>query len=134
MAKLIRFHRFDGNEVLQADELDAGEALVAVQAAGVNPVDFKICSGKYLALKKYPAVKNDRVPYALARLRMVCPKPREVGRSFGMVGAWVSGYSERLLDEDAISAKPTALDHVMRRPHFPWLDNRHGWNTSGMDT
>jgi NADPH:quinone reductase-like Zn-dependent oxidoreductase len=35
--------------------------LVAVDAASVNPVDFKIRSGKY------PAVKDDRLPYTLGR-------------------------------------------------------------------
>lgn len=35
--------------------------LVAVKAASINPVDFKIRNGKY------PAVKEDRLPYTLGR-------------------------------------------------------------------
>jgi NADPH:quinone reductase-like Zn-dependent oxidoreductase len=62
----IRIHRFGGMEVLQVDDVepsqpDAGQVLVAVHAASVNPVDFKIRSGKY------PAVKDDRLPYSLGR-------------------------------------------------------------------
>ena len=62
----MRIHRFGGKEVLQADDIepslpDAGQLLVAVAAASVNPVDFKIRSGKY------PAVKDDRLPYTLGR-------------------------------------------------------------------
>ena len=62
----MRFHRFGGADVIQADQVepsqpDAGQILVAVHAASVNPVDFKICSGKY------PAVKNDRLPYTPGR-------------------------------------------------------------------
>jgi NADPH:quinone reductase-like Zn-dependent oxidoreductase len=57
----MRFHRFGGPDVIQADAVDpsgpdAGQILIAVRAASVNPVDFKIRSGKY------PAVKNDRLP------------------------------------------------------------------------
>jgi NADPH:quinone reductase-like Zn-dependent oxidoreductase len=62
----IRIHRFGGPEVLQLDSIepslpDAGQVMVSVHAASVNPVDFKIRSGKY------PAVKDDRLPYAIGR-------------------------------------------------------------------
>src|SRR3954467_8460704 len=65
-SRRMRFHRFGGPEVLQSDTVepsgpDAGEVLVSVRAASVNPVDFKIRSGKY------PAVKDDRLPYTLGR-------------------------------------------------------------------
>jgi NADPH:quinone reductase-like Zn-dependent oxidoreductase len=57
-----KIHHFGAKEVLQADDVepslpDAGRALVAVRAASVNPVDFKIRSGKY------PAVEEDHLPY-----------------------------------------------------------------------
>jgi NADPH:quinone reductase-like Zn-dependent oxidoreductase len=59
--KAVRIHRFGGPDVLQLEEIelsmpDAGEILVAVRAASVNPVDFKIRSGKY------PAVREDKLP------------------------------------------------------------------------
>jgi NADPH:quinone reductase-like Zn-dependent oxidoreductase len=62
----MRIHRFGGKGVLQADTIelslsDAGQVLVAVHAASVNPVDFKIRSGEY------PGVKDDRLPYSLGR-------------------------------------------------------------------
>src|SRR4051794_16223643 len=62
----MRIHRFGGNEVLQVDDLepslpDAGQVRVLVRAASVNPVDFKIRSGKY------PSVKEDRLPYTPGR-------------------------------------------------------------------
>lgn len=64
--KKMRILRFGGKEVLQADTIepslpDAGQVLVVVHAASVNPVDFKIRSGKC------PAVKDDRLPYSLGR-------------------------------------------------------------------
>src|SRR6201996_5028963 len=64
--KAIRIHTFGGAEQLQTDELQIPapgprELLVRNQAAGVNPVDYKIRDGKY------PAVKEDKLPYVLGR-------------------------------------------------------------------
>ena len=64
--RMARFHRFGGPDVLHIEEVevsmpDALQVLVSVKAAGVNPVDFKIRSGKY------PAVKEDRLPYTPGR-------------------------------------------------------------------
>ena len=63
-ALLIR--RFGGPEVVEFAEIPlpqprAGELLLKVEAASLNPVDWKIRSGKY------PAVKEDQLPYVLGR-------------------------------------------------------------------
>jgi len=116
----MRFHRFGGPEVLQSDTVepsgpDAGQILVSVRAASVNPVDFKIRSGKY------PAVKNDRLPYTPGRdvsgTVLACGaqatrfKPGD--DVFGIVNIYGGGYAEQVvLDEDAVALKPTRLDHV----------------------
>jgi NADPH:quinone reductase-like Zn-dependent oxidoreductase len=116
----FRIHRFGGPEVLQADEVepslpDASQVLVAVKAASVNPVDFKIRSGKY------PAVKEDRLPYTLGRdVSGVVEKcgaqatAFKVGDEvFGLVGISGGGYAEMVvLDQKEISRKPASLDHV----------------------
>jgi NADPH:quinone reductase-like Zn-dependent oxidoreductase len=122
MAKIrkMRIHRFGGRDVLQADHVepslpDAGQLLVAMKAAGVNPVDFKIRSGKY------PAVKDDRLPYTLGReVSGVVEKCGAQATKFkvgdeilGMVGIYGGGYSEKVVvDEAAIAAKPSSLDYV----------------------
>jgi NADPH:quinone reductase-like Zn-dependent oxidoreductase len=116
----MRIHRFGSNEVIQADDIeasqpDAGQVLVAVHAASVNPVDFKIRSGKY------PAVKDDRLPYALGRdfsgvlekcgAQATQFKPGD--EVFGMVSIYGGGYAEKaVVDERAIAAKPSGLNHV----------------------
>jgi NADPH:quinone reductase-like Zn-dependent oxidoreductase len=116
----IRIHRFGGPEVLQADEVepslpDASQVLVAVKAARVNPVDFKIRSGKY------PAVKEDRLPYTLGRdVSGVVEKcgaqatASKIGDEiFGIVGINGGGYAEKVvLDQRATARKPASLDHV----------------------
>ena len=63
-AVLIR--QFGGPDVVELAEIPvpqprAGEVLVKVEAASLNPVDWKVRSGKY------PAVKEDRLPYVLGR-------------------------------------------------------------------
>jgi NADPH:quinone reductase-like Zn-dependent oxidoreductase len=116
----MRIHRFGGPNVLQADTIepslpDAGQVLVTVRAAAVNPVDFKIRSGKY------PAVKDDRLPYALGRdvsgviekCGAQATRFKAGDEVFGMVGIYGGGYSEQVvLDQDAIATKPPELDHV----------------------
>ena len=63
-ALLIR--RFGGPEVVEFAEVPVpephdGELLLKVEAASLNPVDWKIRSGKY------PVVKEDKLPYVLGR-------------------------------------------------------------------
>src|ERR1700677_3367918 len=116
----FRIHRFGGPEVLRLDEVepslpDASQVLVAVKAASVNPVDFKIRSGKY------PAVKEDRLPYTLGRdvsgIVEKCGAQAakfKVGDAvFGMVGVGGGGYAQGVvLEEEATTAKPSGIDHV----------------------
>jgi NADPH:quinone reductase-like Zn-dependent oxidoreductase len=50
----MRIHKFGGSDVLQRDDVEkpfaeAGELLVLVMAASVNPVDFKMRAGGYAA-------------------------------------------------------------------------------------
>jgi NADPH:quinone reductase-like Zn-dependent oxidoreductase len=116
----VRIHRFGGPDVLQIDSLepslpDASQVLVSVKAASINPVDFKIRTGKY------PAVREDRLPYTLGRdvsgIVEKCGAQAtlfQIGDEvFGMVGIVGGGYAERaVLDLQAISRKPALIDHV----------------------
>jgi len=116
----MRIHRFGGPEVLQLDHVepslpDASQVLVSVKAASINPVDFKIRGGKY------PAVKEDRLPYTLGRdVSGVVEKcgaqatQFKIGDEvFGMVGIGGGGYGEKVvLDQQAITRKPPRTDHA----------------------
>jgi NADPH:quinone reductase-like Zn-dependent oxidoreductase len=117
---MARFHRFGGPDVLRIEEVepsmpDALQVLVSVKAASVNPVDFKIRSGKY------PAVKEDRLPYTPGRdVSGVVEKCGAQATQFkigdevvGMVGIAGGGYAEKaVLDEEAIARKPQEIDHI----------------------
>jgi len=116
----VRFHRFGGPDVLRVEEVepsmpDARQVLVSVKAASVNPVDFKIRSGKY------QAVKEDRLPYTPGRdVSGIVEKCGAQATRFkvgdevvGMVGIAGGGYAEKaVLDEAAIARKPQEIDHV----------------------
>ena len=57
--KAIRIHEFGGPEVLVLDQAPipqpaAGQVLVRVVAAGVNPADWKMCAGLYQAWRPIP--------------------------------------------------------------------------------
>ena len=114
----MRIHRFGDSKALEADNVepslpDAAQVLVSVRAASINPVDFKIRSGKY------PSVKEDRLPYTLGR--DVCGIIEKCGAQadlfkvgdevFGMVGIGGGGYAEEVvLDQKSIARKPPNLD------------------------
>jgi NADPH:quinone reductase-like Zn-dependent oxidoreductase len=118
--QMARFHRFGGPDVLRIEEVepsmpDALQVLVSVKAASVNPVDFKIRSGKY------PAVKEDRLPYTPGRdVSGVVEKCGAQATQFkigdevvGMVGIGGGGYAEKaVVDENAIARKPPEIDHI----------------------
>jgi NADPH:quinone reductase-like Zn-dependent oxidoreductase len=117
--RAMRIHGFGKPVVLQADEVeislpDASQVLVSVRAASINPVDYKIRDGKY------PAVKEDRLPYTLGRdvsgVVEQCGARATVFKVgdevFGMVGINGGGYAEKaVLDQDAIARKPQGIDH-----------------------
>jgi NADPH:quinone reductase-like Zn-dependent oxidoreductase len=116
----MRIHGFGGPEVIAADEIepslpDASQYLVGVKAASINPVDFKIRSGKY------PAVKEDRLPYTLGRdisgVVETCGAQATAFKAgdevFGMVGIGGGGYAEKaVVDQKAIARKPPGIDYT----------------------
>lgn len=118
--KVIRIPEFGGPEVLRLESVAVpkpgiGELLVKVGAAGVNPVDYKIRNGKY------PAVKQDKLPYVLGR--DVAGTVVECGPSaahfakgdavFAMPGIGRGGYAEYAVVKVSEAApKPESLDVI----------------------
>lgn len=118
--KVERIEGFGGPEVLREQVVrvpvpSEGELLVKVAAAGVNPVDYKIRSGKY------PAVKQGMLPYVLGR--DVCGTVVERGSSssrvangdtlFAMPAIDRGGYAEYAIAREGEAApKPNSIDAV----------------------
>jgi NADPH:quinone reductase-like Zn-dependent oxidoreductase len=113
----IRIDMFGGPEVLHmrqvpVPEPSAGEMLVKIHAASINPVDYKIRSGKY------PAVKEDKLPYTLGR--DVCGIVAAIGPDvenfapgdaiYGVPGIDRGGYAEYvILKQHEAARKPQTL-------------------------
>lgn len=92
--RAVRVHGFGGSEALQLEEIDTpepgeGEVLVRVHAAGVNPVDWKVCAGNLQA----------RMPHDLPFVPGWDLAGEVIARGFGArrfdVGDGVFGYIRR---------------------------------------
>lgn len=116
--KAIRYHRNGGPEVLQIDEIAnpvpaAGEVVVDIHAASINPADCKVRSGNY---SRKPAL-----PHILGRdfsglVSAVGPDADlAVGDEvYGVVPVVTeSTYAEKIaIRADLIARKPAQLSHV----------------------
>src|SRR5260221_13734383 len=118
--KAIRIHQYGGPEVLAQVEMHrpapgANEVLIKVQAASVNPVDWKMRAGymkDFLPLALPATLGSDvsgtveEVGPGVARFK----RGDEVDASLGLEGG---GYAEYAVAKEAIVAeKPGTLDHV----------------------
>ena len=94
--KAIRIHKYGGPEVLQYEEAprpkpQAGEVLIRVHAAGVNPIDRKIRAGylKDFFSVKFPLIFGWEVPGTVEKVGPSAPTFKKgdevfaVGRSKG---------------------------------------------------
>lgn len=117
--KAIRIHSFGGPESLRLEQLDtpqprAGELLVKVQAASVNPVDFKIREGKY------PPVKAESLPLVLGRdiagVVEACGEGMALEKGaavYAMLGMGRGGYEEyAIVQQDEAARMPGNLSFV----------------------
>lgn len=117
--RTVRIHSFGGPEVLQLDtvpvpEPRGDEVLICVQAASVNPVDYKIRQGGY------PAVKAEQLPLTLGRdasgvVEKCGPQAgaREGDEVFVFSAPELGTYTECLLAKPAgVAPKPRTLDHI----------------------
>ena len=116
----VRIDAFGGPEVVHLERIPvpmprAGELLLKIRAASVNPVDYKIRSGKY------PAVTAEQLPYVLGR--DVCGDVDACGPNvaafaegdplYAFLGVDRGGYAEYVIvKENEASRKPSTLDSV----------------------
>lgn len=116
----VRIHSFGDADVMKVEDVPPPDAkddeiVVRVMAASVNPVDYKIRSGKY------PRVKQDQLPKVLGR--DVAGVVERAGRNvrkfkkgdavYAMLGNDIGGYAEYTLVTEAEAArKPKQLDFV----------------------
>jgi NADPH:quinone reductase-like Zn-dependent oxidoreductase len=117
---IVRIDRFGSREVMKFRKLPIptpgpNEILLKVKAASVNPVDWKIREGRY------PAVKSDKLPYALGRdvsgvVEVSGPEAtghRKGDEIYAMLGIDRGGYAEHVVVKvNEAAPKPTSIDYL----------------------
>jgi NADPH:quinone reductase-like Zn-dependent oxidoreductase len=115
--KAVRIHRFGGPEQLELETIeqpiaDVGEMLVRVQAASVNPVDYKTREGKF------PPIPAEKLPITPGRdiygeVVSSCDATNgfAVGdKVFAMLGMFHGGYAEyAVVSSDEAAHPPESL-------------------------
>jgi NADPH:quinone reductase-like Zn-dependent oxidoreductase len=119
--KAIRFHTYGGPEVLQLEDVpvpsvQAGEVLVRVYAAGVNPGDWQIRSG--LAHRKFgidvplPSIPGYDVSGMVEAVGLGVTTFQRGDAVYGMT-THSSAYAQyTTADPSHLALKPASLDHI----------------------
>src|SRR5437016_2101936 len=118
--KAIRIHQYGGPEVLAQVEMEhpapgANEVLIKVEAASVNPVDWKIRTGimkDFLPLT-LPATLGSDISGRIVEVGPGASRFKRGDEVYASLGLKGGGYAEYAVAEETIVAeKPATLDHV----------------------
>lgn len=115
--KAIRIEQYGGPEVMRYVDIDvpepkAGEVLVKVAAAGVDPVDYKIRQGHFLGEDKLPRTLGRELAGTVERMGEGVTGLQPGDTVFGMIGD-DGGYAEyACIAAGNLARVPQALDLV----------------------
>jgi NADPH:quinone reductase-like Zn-dependent oxidoreductase len=115
--KAIRIHQYGGPEELKLEDVPrpqpgAGEVLIRVHAAGVNPIDWKIRAGyvKDFMPVPMPFIPGIDISGVVEATGPGVTRFKKGDEVFGVGGA---GYAEfAVAKESELALKPASLDHV----------------------
>ncbi|WP_138504966.1 NADP-dependent oxidoreductase [Nostoc sp. PA-18-2419] len=119
--KAIRIHAYGGAENLKYDEVprpepQAGQVLIQVYAAGVNPIDWKIREGFFQQISDYslPVIAGADVAGVVASVGDGVTTLQPGQAVYGTADMALSGaYAEYAVGyADAIAQKPKTLDYI----------------------
>ena len=117
VTKAVRIHSFGGPDVLRLEEMprpepNPHEVLVQIQAAGVNPVDWKIREGR-LGKIPLPSVMGSDFSGVVEAVGPGVGEFRVGETVFGTVSDQSGSYAEfALAPVTQVTEKPPGLDHV----------------------
>lgn len=118
--KAVCIHSFGGPEVLKLESIERplpqdDEVLIKVRAASVNPVDYKIRSGSFSAVKQQqlPKVLGSDVSGTVERCGRAVRNMHEGDEVYAMLDGGPGGYAEYVTVKARLCApKPKQLDHA----------------------
>jgi NADPH:quinone reductase-like Zn-dependent oxidoreductase len=118
--KAIRIHQYGGPEVLAEVEMQRpapspNEVLIKVQAAAVNPFDWKVRTGfmKEMFPLTFPATLGSDVSGTVEETGSAVTGFKRGDEVYATLGFEGGGYAEYAVAKEAlVAAKPRTLDHV----------------------
>ena len=119
--KAVRVHEYGGPEVLKYENAPrprpvAGEVLVRIHAAGVNPVDWKVRAGHYKDVIAYPMpmIPGWDVSGVVEATGPNVTRLKKGDEVYGQPDVVRNGtYAEfAVVPESELALKPTSIDHV----------------------
>ena len=121
LMKAVRIHNYGGPEVLQYEDAprpkpEAGEVLIRVHAAGVNPADWKVREGRFkqLVQHKFPLIPGWDVSGVVEKVGPDVSKFKKGDEVFSKPDTSRDGdYAEYIVvRESEVALKPKSLHHV----------------------
>lgn len=120
MPKVFRFREYGGPETQEFAEVDKprpgrGQVLVEVRAAGVNPVDHKVRSGRFKCFtsRELPSEFGSEVSGVIAEVGAGVERFSVGDEVFGWPASGHGAFCEyTVLDQDAMLAKPPQVSFV----------------------
>ena len=119
--KAVRIHRYGGPEVLQCEEAprpepQAGEVLVRVHAAGVNPIDWKVREGEMKDFwpHKFPLILGWDLAGVVEELGQGVSRFKIGDDVYGLPDPTRGGaYADYIVvRESELALKPASLHHI----------------------
>ena len=117
--KAITMHSFGGPDVLRTEEIPVpvpmkGEVLIKVRAAGVNPVDYKIRSGKHFRKETHlPSVPGRDVSGTVEALGGGETDLRVGDEVYAYLASHAGGYAGFAIAwQNELARKPASIDHL----------------------
>jgi NADPH:quinone reductase-like Zn-dependent oxidoreductase len=119
--KAVRIHTFGGPEVLQCEDVPrpqagAGQALIQIKAAGVNPIDWKIRAGymKQIFQSRLPLILGVDMAGVVESVGDGVTDFKQGDEVYGFLGAGAGGTYARYVAADAraLAPKPKSLNFI----------------------
>lgn len=117
--KAVRIHSFGGPDVLTVEDVPTpdpgeGEVLVKVEAASVNPVDFKIRSGEFKPVGlQIPVTLGRDVSGVVERVGRGVSDFKPGDEVYALLDRDHGGYAEyTVASREGLARKPQHIDHI----------------------